>query len=73
MNKSDKTNRNISFVSFIFSLFSTSLDLRSSPGENIFKKRKHFTKFLKKFSKELICYKRNEKKGIGDVANPFVE
>ena len=33
MNKSDKRNTNISFMIFIFCLFSTSFDLRSSSRE----------------------------------------
>ena len=48
MNKSDRTNTNISFSS----LFSACFNLKSSSGKKVF-----FMEKEKKCIKELICYK----------------
>ena len=40
MNKNDETNKNITFTLFIFGLFSTKFNLRSSSEEKVFGEKK---------------------------------
>ena len=56
MNKGYKTNRSISFVLFISSLFSTSFNLSSLSGLIFLSNQ-----IIRKFLNEFICYKIYEK------------
>ena len=60
MKKKDKTIRNISFMLFIFWLFSTSFDLRSSSGQKDFGKN-YFLTIITKYWKEFIYYKKKKR------------
>ena len=74
-NQSDKTKRVISFMLFIFPLFSTSFNFGSSSGEKIFC-GKNFWKLLKIkkiFLKKLICYMERDVKYTVCVEYPLVK